>query len=87
MIYHIKRFKAGSVFCNHYRTIIEESDDLRGHGEIRPIYGWIEPHKIIGYEIYLLDNNVASALAKACALFNEYAETNYWRDELGRVSL
>ena len=86
MIYHIKRFKPSSV-CGHYRTIIEESDDFRGHGEIRPVYGWVEPHKVVGYEIYLRDNDVASALAKACALFEEYAETKYWRDELGRVSL
>ena len=86
MIYHIKRSKPNSVSI-HYRTIIEESVLLRGHGEIRPIYYWSEPHEAVGYEIYLRDNDVASALAKACALFEEYIETKYWRDELGKVQL
>ena len=85
MVFHIRRFKPTGE-DKHWRTIIEEAPYLRSHGKISPIYGWLTPHKIIGYEIYLQGSSVVYALHRAIKLF-EREERGFWRDELGRVLL
>ena len=89
MIYHIKRFKPTNS-DTHYRTIIEESDNLGFLCEVRHIYGWVEPNKVVGYEATIRASDIVSALERACELFQEHdgrQGRKFWRDELGRVEL